>query len=165
MFKIGDYLVHRDHGICQIKSIQHIDYVDKDYFVMYGYNNDMTKIMVPCERVDEFCRELVSKDECLSLIDQIKDLDSDYIADNKKRKEECTRLLQSGHLIDLAHMMKMLFGFFEEKKANNKMIGTIDLSLFNEAKNKLYSEIQYVLNFNSFDEVDSFIKNRIEINS
>lgn len=71
-------------------------------------------------------------------------------------------MLQSGDLLNIAHLIKLLYHLFEEKKANNKAIGTVDISMFNDAKNRLFSEMQYVLKLNSFDDVELFIKNRIE---
>jgi hypothetical protein len=50
---------------------------------------------------------------------------------------------------------------FENKRANKKAIGSIDTSIFNEAKTKLYSEIQYVLDIKDEDGVIEFIKSRL----
>lgn len=162
MVDIGQVVVHQDHGLCKIIGMEHVNYVDKDYYVMYAKNDQVTKIMVPCDKIDTLCRRVITEEECLKVIDQIKNLDEDFITDNKKRKEEYLKMLQSGDLLNIAHLIKLLYHLFEEKKANNKAIGTVDISMFNDAKNRLFSEMQYVLKLNSFDDVELFIKNRIE---
>ena len=86
-------------------------------------------------------------------------IDGDYIVDNKKRKEEYTKLLKSGDLEDLIYLIKILEKLFKDKKHVNKAIGTIDSSLYNEAKNKLYQELSYVLDMN-YDAIDSLLNNR-----
>lgn len=161
MFEVGQVVVHKDHGLCEIKGTEFISYVSKDYFVLYPENNKNTKILVPCDMIESICRHVISKEECLSIIDQIKDMDKEYIVDNKKRKEEYVKMLQSGNLFEIVHLIKMLRNLFEDKKASNKMIGTIDTSIYNDAVNKLYSEIRYVLGLNSFEEVETFIESRI----
>lgn len=161
MFEIGKIIVHRDHGLCRITGVEHVSYVDKDYFVLYPKDNDTTKIMVPCDTAEAICREVISKDECIKVIESIKSLDNTFINDNKRRKEEYTKLLHSENLLDIAYLMKMLVNLFEDKKSQNKMIGSIDSNLFNEAKNKLYSEVGFVLGLDSFDDVESYILERI----
>lgn len=160
MFEINQVLVHKDHGLCKIVGIEHVQYVDKDYYVLHAKNNEKTKIMVPCDKIDELCRNLITKEDLVALIDKVKKENDDFIVDNKKRKEEYYRMLQSGDLFQIAMIIKFLKHLFKEKKANNKMIGSIDLTLFNDAKEKLYSEFQFVLGLQSFDEVEQFILKR-----
>ena len=161
MFEIGKIIVHRDHGLCKISGVEHVSYVDKDYFILYPINDDSTKIMVPCDGIDCLCREVISKEDCLNLIDSLNDLDGSFIQDNKKRKEEYAKLLKSNRLIDIAHLMKMLNSLFKEKRESNKMIGLIDNALYKEAREKLYSEIGYVLGIDSYDEIENLIKSKL----
>ena len=161
MFEIGQIVVHHEYGLCKIKDIELISYVNKDYYIMYPLDNDKTKIMVPCDNASSMCRKLINKKECLEMIDSIDSLDDTFIIDNKKRKEESLKLLQSENLLDIAKLLKTLAKLFREKKAKNKTIGTIDSSIYNEAKNKLYSEIGYVLGMKTFDEVESYIMSHI----
>ena len=160
MFDIGEMIVHRDHGLCKIVGIEHVSYVDKDYFVLYPNGNESTKIMVPCEMASSLCRQLTSKEECLKVLDEFSLIDDEIIKDNKRRKEEYTRLLHNDNLKDLVYLIKMLEQLFEEKNSSNKIIGTIDSSLYNEAKKKLVSEVAYVLDFESLEETEEFIKNK-----
>jgi RNA polymerase-interacting CarD/CdnL/TRCF family regulator len=119
------------------------------------------KVMVPEDKTKEFCRDVLTREQCLHIVDSIKNLSDDYIVDNKKRKEEYTKLLHSENLLDIAQLLKYLWTMFENKRANNKAIGSIDTSIFNEAKTKLYSEIQYVLEIKDEDGVIEFIKSRL----
>lgn len=145
MFNVGQVVIHKDHGICIIKDIEHVSYVDKDYFVMFQIKNENTKIMVPVEGVENICRNLIDKEKALDLISKYSSIDGEYISDNKKRKEEYNKLLHSENLEDLIFLIKMLEKLFDDKKISNKAIGTIDSTLYNEAKNRLYSELCYVL--------------------
>lgn len=160
MFEIGEMIIHRDHGLCKIAGIEHVAYVDKDYFVLYPNANESTKIMIPCEMANSICRRVVSKEECLKVIEEYNLIADEIIKDNKKRKEEYTKLLHSDNLKDLVYLIKMLDLLFEEKSSLNKVIGTIDSSLYNEARKKLFSEITYVLEFETEKEAEIFLNNK-----
>lgn len=159
MFDIGQIVIHKDHGVCIIKDKDHVSYLDKDYFILYQIDQVNTKIMVPVDSIQTICRLLISKTQALELIKKFNLIDGDYIVDNKKRKEEYTKLLKSGDLEDLIYLIKILEKLFKDKKHVNKAIGTIDSSLYNEAKNKLYQELSYVLDMN-YDAIDSLLNNR-----
>ena len=157
MFEVGQIVVHHEYGLCKIKDIELISYVNKKYFIMYPLDNDDTKIMVPCDNASNMCRKLISKGECLEIINSIDGLDDTYILDNKRRKEESLKLLQSDNLLDVAKLIKTLKNLFKDKNEQNKAIGTIDSSIYNEARKKLFSEIGYVLGIDTFEEVEALI--------
>lgn len=158
MFDVGQIVIHKDHGVCVIKDVEHVSYVDKDYFIMYQIDQVTTKIMVPVDNIESMCRNLITKEQALDLIKKYNLIDGEYIVDNKKRKEEYTKLLKSGNLEDLIYLIKILEKLFEDKKSANKAIGTIDSSLYNEAKHKLYQELSYVLG-TDFNAIDLLIEN------
>ena len=83
MFEIGEMIIHRDHGLCKIAGIEHVAYVDKDYFVLYPSANESTKIMIPCEMANSICRKVVSKEECLKVIEEYNLIADEIIKDNK----------------------------------------------------------------------------------
>ncbi len=163
MFDVGQTIVHRDHGLCEITGVERVSYVNKDYFVMYPLGNRSTKIMVPCDNADAICRKVISKEECLNAIDMINRMDGTWIQDNKKRKEVSMKLLQSENILDLVLLIKMLKNLIKEKKAANKVLGSVDSSIYNEAVQKLYSEFGYVLGIDSFEDIESFIQKRIRV--
>lgn len=160
-FEIGQIVVHKDYGLCRIDSTEFLSFANKEYFVMYPLSSPTMKIMVPEDRADIMCRKLLTKEQCLNVIDKMKTLSKDYIVDNKKRKEAYSKLLQSSNLEDIAQLINHLYFLFKDKKAANKAIGTIDTTIYNDAKQKLYSELGYVLELNSFEEVDDFIGKRL----
>jgi RNA polymerase-interacting CarD/CdnL/TRCF family regulator len=158
---INKIIVHKDHGLCKIVGKEYMSFVSKNYYIMNPLSTPNMKVMVPEDKTKEFCRDVLTREQCLHIVDSIKNLSDDYIVDNKKRKEEYTKLLHSENLLDIAQLLKYLWTMFENKRANNKAIGSIDTSIFNEAKTKLYSEIQYVLEIKDEDGVIEFIKSRL----
>jgi RNA polymerase-interacting CarD/CdnL/TRCF family regulator len=158
---INKIIVHKDHGLCKIVGKEYMSFVSKNYYIMNPLSTPNMKVMVPEDKTKEFCRDVLTREQCLHIVDSIKNLSDDYIVDNKKRKEEYTKLLHSENLLDIAQLLKYLWTMFENKRANNKAIGSIDTSIFNEAKTKLYSEIQYVLEIKDEDGVVEFIKSRL----
>jgi RNA polymerase-interacting CarD/CdnL/TRCF family regulator len=158
---INKIIVHKDHGLCKIVGKEYMSFVSKNYYIMNPLSTPNMKVMVPEDKTKEFCRDVLTREQCLHIVDSIKNLSDDYIVDNKKRKEEYTKLLHSENLLDIAQLLKYLWTMFENKRANNKAIGSIDTSIFNEAKTKLYSEIQYVLDIKDEDGVIEFIKSRL----
>jgi RNA polymerase-interacting CarD/CdnL/TRCF family regulator len=158
---INKIIVHKDHGLCKIVGKEYMSFVSKNYYIMNPLSTPNMKVMVPEDKTNEFCRDVLTREQCLHIVDSIKNLSDDYIVDNKKRKEEYTKLLHSENLLDIAQLLKYLWTMFENKRANNKAIGSIDTSIFNEAKTKLYSEIQYVLEIKDEDGVIEFIKSRL----
>lgn len=165
MFEIGKTIIHKDHGLCKIVDIEHIPSLNKDYFIMYPKNNDATKIMVPVSMASSMLRDVVSKEECYRIISCFKTIQGEVIQDNKRRKEEYSKLLHSDNLEDLVFLILMFNKLFDEKKNQNKIIGSIDSSMYNEAKNKLLSEIAYVLNISSIEDVEIYIKSHLKENA
>jgi RNA polymerase-interacting CarD/CdnL/TRCF family regulator len=160
-FDIGQIVVHKDHGLCKIDSKEFLSFAKKDYYVMYPLSAPTMKVMVPEDNAEIVCRNLLTKEQCLNVIDKMKTLRTDYIVDNKKRKEVYSKLLQSSNLEDIAQLINHLYFLFKDKKAANKAIGTIDTAIYNDAKQKLYSELGYVLELDSFEAVDNFIGKRL----
>lgn len=161
MFDLGQIIVHHEHGLCLIKDFKFVPVVQKNYFVMYPLQNQSMKIMVPEDNINNICRSLSSKEECLKILCAYKTLESDYIEDNKKRKEEGNKLLKNGDLLSLARLLKMLNKLFEDKKKINKTIGSIDYTMFNDAKSKFLQEIGYVFNIENIEEIEKFVNKKI----
>ena len=76
MFEIGQIVVTRNSGVCQIISEEEINFGvgSKKYLILKPFfvNDDKaTKIFIPYDNIKSNLRKLISKEEVYTLIDSI----------------------------------------------------------------------------------------------
>ena len=89
MFKVGDYVVYGNSGVCRVEDIGPISIgsKDKDYYTLvpvYGRNSRLYTV-VNSDKV--VIRPIMTKQESDALIDEMENIDTLWIGDEKKREE------------------------------------------------------------------------------
>ena len=89
MFKVGDYVVYGNSGVCRVEDICPISIGsnDKDYYTLvpvYGRNSRLYTV-VNSDKV--VIRPIMTKQESDALIDEMENIDTLWIGDEKKREE------------------------------------------------------------------------------
>ena len=160
MMVIGNYIVHSGHGVCTIVYKKYNESMNKNFFYLKTVSNNMS-IMIPEDKVDGFLRPILTKDECLSIIDSTTNLEINYKKDNKERKNQFQYLITSNNLIDTLHLLKNLYALSEEKKKEKKTLGSFDTQFFQQAYRKATDEISIVLEI-SKSAADELITSKLK---
>lgn len=145
------YIVY-ERDVCLIVCLKENYIRDVDYYILRPLSDKSLKISVPVN--SKLLRSVISYDDALKLIDNIKDidiLDSDRLTYNDYKK-----LLDSGDLNDLVKIIKTTYLRNKERIDNKKKISAIDDEFFNKAESYLYTELGISLNMN-FDDVREYI--------
>ena len=163
MFKINDYVVYGTTGVCKIVDITKEKYLggsETEYYVLQPVFNSKMVIKTPVNNKKVVMRNIITKDDVLSLIDDMSNKEAVSIDNDRERSELCKASFKSGDSEEWLKVIKILKQEEKEKKAIGKKLNKIDEELMNEAKRQLFEEFAIVLDILP-EEVQQYIKKRI----
>ncbi|MDD2587009.1 MAG: CarD family transcriptional regulator [Syntrophomonadaceae bacterium] len=167
MFKVNDYVVYGSTGICQITDIRKDEYSSNDeteyYILKPVYNDKNMTIKFPVNNPNIAIRPILTKDEALSLIMAIPEMETIWIDDNRERSKLFKAILKTRKSEGWVKLVKTLY---LEKDATSEMGKTLtktDEDIMNIAEKHLNEELSIALNI-SPDEVESYILEHIPDN-
>jgi len=159
VYQIGDHVVYNSVGVCRIVDICCRDFgegSDSEYFVLETvYGHSMT-VYIPTDNYEDSLRPLLTREELLSLIQTLPDIDEEWIADNSTRKEFFQHAILSRDQSEIIRMIKLLYARREELKDKGKRLPFSDAEAMKEAEKLLTNEFAFVLGIEP-DEVVPFI--------
>ena len=151
MFNIKEVVFHKKLGLCLIKEISVINYLD--YYVLNS-NNDKSKIMIPVRNANILIRKVSNKEEIEKLKEYISSYNVEVIHDFKTRIKHYDELLKTGELEKLVKLIKTIY---EQKQEYN--LSNADKEILKKAEDLLYSEISYVMKIDEKD-VKKYLYNK-----
>jgi CarD family transcriptional regulator len=162
MFKINDYVVYGSNGVCQIEEIEKMFLRNQEleyYILSPVYNNKMT-IKIPVNNKKILMRELMSKTEVMSLIEDISKNETIEIEDARKRAQEYRDIIKSGDVKEIIKVINSITLEENEKISLGKKLNKTDEDIMIIARKQLYQEMAIVLGID-IDEVGDYILNNI----
>lgn len=165
MFEIGQIVVTKNSGVCQIVSEEEINFGagNRKYFILKPYfitDDKGTKIFIPYDNANDSIRQLLSKNDVLELIDSIPTMERSWITDPKSRRLKFEEVHKSGNLRNIIQVVKSLYIQNEELKESKKTLSMLDKEFFVKLQNDIYQEFAIVLNM-ELSEVAKYIIARI----
>ncbi|MBP9996902.1 MAG: CarD family transcriptional regulator [Lachnospiraceae bacterium] len=164
MFEVGEYVVYGNKGVCQIKSIGHIDLPgvseDKLYYTMSQVYLKGSTIFTPVESEQKVLRKVISKEEAESLIGEIKNIKPEWIRDDKVRERNFTDALRKADCKELCEMMIVLQNRKKERIADGKKATSTDERYFHAAEDILFGELGISLGIKK-EEVRDYIEKNV----
>jgi len=165
MFKIGQIVVTKNSGVCQIVSEEEINFGvgNKKYFILKPYflNDDKgTKIFIPYDNAELNIRNLLNKNEVLDLINSIPQIEKIWITDPKMRRIKFEEIYKSGDLKKIFQIVKSLYIQNEELKENKKTLSMLDREFFIKLQNDIYQEFAVILDKN-ISEIENFVLSKM----
>ena len=154
MYNIGDYLVYK-RDVCKVVSIKENYYKGNTYYELVPILDNTLKNLIPIN--NKFIRNVITKDEALKIIEQIKDIKSLDISD-KQIENEYKKLLESSNHIDLIKIIKTTYLRNKKRLDEKRKISEKDKNYFDKAEKILYSEFSIALNLSMEDTKDYIIK-------
>ena len=144
MFEINDMVVHKAGGVFVIKEIIKMNFGKgiREYFVLNPYFSKIAKtntiIYVPLDSANSLIRHRVSEDVVLNLIDNLENLECEWIHDIKSRKNYYEDVLQKGDLTSYCRVLKTIQFHKFECHQNNKILSTTDSDMYDKLCNSIY---------------------------
>lgn len=147
MFKVGDFVVNTNNGICEIEDIvtMNMSGSNKEYYLLVPITEKTAKVYIPVDMASQRIRLTMSKDEALALIQSIKAIDEAYVENEKEREKIYKEALNSRDPKRLVGIIKTLYlrrqGRIEAGKKNT----AVDERYFKLAENHLHNELAFAL--------------------
>ncbi|NLM11944.1 MAG: transcriptional regulator [Clostridiaceae bacterium] len=159
MFKINDYVIYNSMGVYKIIDIREekdINDNDTEYYILKPvYGNNLT-IKTPVNNTKVFMREILKKEEVLTLIKSLPEQETAWIDDDRKRSEAFKASLKTGDSEEWAKLIKTIYLEKQKKSVDGKKLMKADEDIMKIAEKNLYEEFAVALNIQP-EEVVSYI--------
>lgn len=164
MFEKGDIVLFGINGICEITDVRTLDIsgVDKNklYYILHSRDNNCT-IYISVDGDLSKMRKLISKENALKLIENIRQIDPLILKDDKKPDLEYKEVLNKYDCSELIKLIKCIYLRKKKRLEEGKKAMAVDEKYMNIAEDVLYQELGTVLNIPK-DEVLDFILNKVQ---
>ena len=162
MFKVGDYVIYGNAGVCRVEDIGplSIGSKDKDYYTLvpvYGRNSRLYTV-VDSDKV--VIRPIMTKEESDALIDEMEDIDTLWIGDEKRREEIYKETMKTCDCKAWVQIIKTLYLRKLDRLAKGKKVTSSDERYLHMAEDNLYGELAFSLEMPK-EKVGEFITERI----
>ena len=161
--KIGDHVVYCSGEICLVDSVvkRSFDGINEiEYFRLIPVGTKKSSYYIPCENYDSKIRQLLTKDEIYSLIEEMPEANAEWCEDKNARKSLFSSVLKSDDYHKIIAMMHSLYIQRENQKEKGKKLLASDERAMNEAEHLIHQEFAFVLGIRE-DEVEEFIEKKL----
>ena len=159
MFKKKELVMYKNE-VCEVIDIKE-DYKNhQSYYILRPMEDKSLVIHVPIENNMGYLRKIISKENALKLIQNIKKIEP-LSASEKDLQAIYRKLLYSGKQEDLVQIIKTTYLRNEARTKEKKKKSEKDSEYFEKAEKYLYNELAIALD-KSFEETKEFIIRSIE---
>ena len=166
MFEIGDYVLNATNGICKIKEIVELDMSGdknpKSYFLLRPIDEENDKVYIPVDNADKRIRKVINKEEAVSIIEMIPEVEELSISNEKERETKYKTAVRSCDPRQIISLLKCLRRRNEERLANGKKSTAVDERYLKMAVNNFHAELAFALGRDK-SEMDSIIEEMLAI--
>ncbi len=158
MYKVGDFVVKVNNGVCRVVDIVELDGMSgisgKQYYLMVPRSDQKAKLYVPVEGKNDNIREVMSEQEARDFIKRIPDIASAGIESEKTREQEYKNAIRSGSPDQLISIIKNIHRRNIERSEQGKKNTTVDERYYKLAEDILFSELTFALGMEKSDVSD-----------
>lgn len=165
MFEKGEYIIYGRNGICKVEDITHLNITGVDrkklYYVLAPQNSKGSRIYFPTDKKGVHARHLISEQEARNLLDEIRNIEEIWIANEKMREEIYKEALSSCDYRRWVAIIKTLYLRKQDRLSQGKKMAATDERYLKMAEDALYSELAFVMGKEKND-MESLITEHIE---
>ncbi|MFU0828124.1 MAG: Transcriptional regulator, CarD family [Lachnoclostridium sp.] len=163
MYQVGDLIVFGNKGVCKIDNIGTLESFDskKLYYTLIPYFSSGGKIYTPVDNDKVIMRPLISKEEALKLIEDIKNIDTIWITNEKRREHEYKEAIRKCDCRELVRIIKTIYLRKQSRLTRGKRVLSIDSKYYKIAEENFYGELSISLGMN-IDEVKKCVLAKIK---
>ena len=167
MFKIGDYVAHYKEGVCEVMSIGKLDIScsdkKKEYYTLNPLYDAGGTLYTPVENEKRQIREVITSEEAQALIDDMLNIETIGVTDEKRRELFYREALLRNECRDWIAIIKTSYMRKMKRIALGKKVINVDDKYLNIAEKFLYGELAVALDMPK-DEVKGYITDYLKKN-
>lgn len=163
-FSEGKCVVYRSSEICRIMGIESKSFDginEREYCILCPINSERSTYYVPVDCVEEKVRDLLTREQVLELIDNIKDSDSEWCSNTNDRKARQNEILSGSNYDLIIGMTRSLYSEQQKRISQGKKLLAADEKAMRAAETLINREFGFVLGIEE-NKVSDFIKERLE---
>lgn len=148
MYKVGEYVVKVNNGVCRIEDIVEMKLMSPDlkkYYLLVPLDNKTAKVYVPVDGKNDNVRYVMTGQEAQDFIERIPSIEVAWIESDKIREQEYKTAIRSGSPDSLISIIKNIYIRNLERYEQGKKVTTVDDRYNKMAENILYSELAFAL--------------------
>ena len=165
MFKIGEFVVCGNKGVCSVENITtlNISGVDKDrkYYILKPLYMAGSTVYVPVDSPKESMRQVITSEEAEGLIRSIPEIELLNIANDKLSEQVYKECLKANNPVELIKIIKTIYLRKQKRIEAGRKITAVDAKYFHVAEDNLYGELAVALDM-SRGEVEGYITEAID---
>ncbi len=145
MFKKGEFVVYESKGLCEITDITELDLggaiKGRKYYVLKPVYDEGGTIYSAVDNSKVIMRKMITKKEAQAILDEIPDIKSLTIPDEKQRENRYKEAMHSCDCRQWVSMMKTLYVRRENRLMNGKKTTNTDDRYYKKAGDSLNGEL------------------------
>ena len=148
MFKVNDYIVYGNAGVCRVDTIGPMDFgqgSSKDYYTLCPVYQRGSQVFTPVDNEKVVMRPLMSDEECRDLISRIDEIELLEITDEKKREDTYKEAIRTCDADAWVSVIKTLYDRTQNRIHQGKKATSSDEKYMHIAKENLYGELAFSL--------------------
>ena len=165
MFEIGELIIYGGNGVCRVEKIGPIDtgmgMKDRMYYRLNPLKNKDSRIFTPVDNEKVIMRPTMTKEDALALIDQIQDVETLWIGDERRRETEYKEAVRKCDCREYVKIIKTIYLRKEARLADGKKVTAVDERYYAIAEENLYGELAVALGMDR-DQTKTFVEQRVK---
>lgn len=165
MFKIGEYVVCGNKGVCSVEDITtlNITGVDKDrkYYILKPKYMSGSTVYIPVDSSKESMRKVLQPEEAKNLIDHIPDIPILTLTNDKLSEQTYKECMRANSCEEWVKIIKTIYLRKQKRIQAGRKVTAVDAKYFHLAEESLYGELAVSLGI-SRDEVEAYITGEID---
>lgn len=160
MFKVGDYVICGNKGVCTVENITTLNIagVDKEreYYILKPLYMGGSTVYVPVDSPKESMRSVLKRDEAQRLIEAIPGIPLLVITNEKLTEQTYKDCIKKNSCEELIKMIKTIYLRKQKRIQAGRKVTAVDAKYFHMAEENLYGELAVALDMNRKD-VEGYI--------
>ena len=147
MFKVGDYVVYGNTGVCKIEDIGplSIGSSDKEYYTLVPVYGRNSKLYTAVDSDKVVIRPIMTKQESDALINEMEEIDALRIGDEKRREEIYKETMRTCDCKEWVRIIKTLYSRKMDRLSRGKKVTSSDERYLQMAEENLFGELAFSL--------------------
>ncbi len=165
MFEAGTYIICGQHGVCRVEAIGPLELLeasrDRIYYTLSQVYTKGGTIYVPADSEKIIMRPVLSREEAEELIDQMEEIETIWVENEKRREDVFKEALKTCRSRDWVRIIKTLYVRRQARLAQGKKVTAGDEKYLRIAEENLYGELAVALGMKK-DEMGKYLAEKIE---
>lgn len=154
LFEVGDYLVYGSNGVCKVDAVGPLEMSGAAkglYYTLTPCYKKGSTIFTPVDNDKVLIRPVLTREEALTLIDEMAGTEALWINDEKRRELEYKAAVRKCDAKEFVRIIKNIYNKKAARQAEGKRLSASDERYFALAEDSLYGEIAIALDMSKED--------------